>query len=87
MWKSICGARVAQLQRRIWRIGDGKTVKIWGEPWVPSLHQIQPLPHLTPEVVEKLTINNLMMDNSNAWDAVKVRNIFLPHEAVAILKF
>lgn len=37
-------------------------------------------------MVEGFTVYNLMLDNSNVWDAAKVRNLFLPHEAIAILK-
>jgi hypothetical protein len=34
-WKSLCNAKDLLFQCLIWRIGDGKSVKIWGDRWLP----------------------------------------------------
>uniref|UniRef100_A0A2N9GZI9 Reverse transcriptase domain-containing protein n=1 Tax=Fagus sylvatica TaxID=28930 RepID=A0A2N9GZI9_FAGSY len=34
-WKSIMGARDVIRKGSIWRIGDGKNIKIWGDRWLP----------------------------------------------------
>ncbi|XP_075654720.1 uncharacterized protein LOC142624873 [Castanea sativa] len=35
-WKSILKGRDVILKGAIWRIGDGKRVRIWGDNWLPS---------------------------------------------------
>ena len=35
-WKSTLKGRDVILQGALWRIGDGKRVRIWGDNWLPS---------------------------------------------------
>ena len=35
-WKSILKGRDVILKGALWRIGDGKRVRIWGDNWLPS---------------------------------------------------
>lgn len=37
-WRSILGGREVIKQGAIWRIGDGKTVEIWGDRWLLVKH-------------------------------------------------
>ena len=34
-WKSILKGRDVILKGALWRIGDGKRVRIWGDNWLP----------------------------------------------------
>ena len=35
-WRSIQEVCNIVIERLIWRIGDGESVKIWGDKWIPS---------------------------------------------------
>ncbi|XP_062145461.1 uncharacterized protein LOC133852722 [Alnus glutinosa] len=51
-WRSICFAKSLLNDGLIWRIGDGKKIKVKGDKWIPTTHshKIQvPLPGISPE--------------------------------------
>ena len=35
-WKSILKGREVILKRALWRVGDGKKIRIMGDNWLPS---------------------------------------------------
>lgn len=35
-WRSLCGARELIADSLIWRIGSGRAVNIWNDPWLPG---------------------------------------------------
>ncbi|KAG8488535.1 hypothetical protein CXB51_016304 [Gossypium anomalum] len=35
-WRSICSARDLIADGILWRIGDGASVNIWNDPWLPG---------------------------------------------------
>ena len=37
-WKSIIKGRDVIKRGAIWRIGDGKSIHIWGDRWLPQKH-------------------------------------------------
>jgi hypothetical protein len=45
-WRSLCNAKDLMVQGLIWRIGDGKSVKIWGDRWLatPTTFVVQSCP-------------------------------------------
>ena len=38
-WKSILHGRDVILKEALWRVGDGKHIKIWGNNWLPTKFQ------------------------------------------------
>lgn len=73
-WK----ARNVLLEGRRWRIGDGFTMQIWDESWVPSFKTL-PIPrHLAMVGVKNLTVSMLMEANLNHYDEVRVGSTFDP---------
>jgi hypothetical protein len=35
-WQSIFNARSLLSKGLMWRVGDGKAIKVWGEQWIPT---------------------------------------------------
>ena len=46
-WKSILKGREVILKGALWRVGDGKKIKIWGDNWLPTRNQ----PKITSSVL------------------------------------
>jgi putative lipase involved disintegration of autophagic bodies len=37
MWRSFMAAKDIFFHGIIWRIGDGKSIKVWGDNWLPNI--------------------------------------------------
>ena len=67
-----------------WCVGDGRSIKIWDDRWLPftkSSRVVSPRP--SPEANEK--VKGLIVRDRAEWNVERVRSIFLPHEAEAVL--
>ncbi len=83
-WRSIAMAHeMLQLGMR-WHIGNGRSVRIWHDPWLPlkESSMVQSVPQiLDPED----TVSTLIFDDNNMWNVEKVREVFSEWEANAIV--
>ncbi|CAL8993088.1 unnamed protein product [Prunus brigantina] len=81
-WQSLLWGRDLLRLGLRWRIGDGRLVKIYGDPWVPyyRFFTIQSVPTLPPtsRVCDLLTA-------SGRWDIEKIYSTFSFPEAETIL--
>ncbi|KAL0418969.1 UNVERIFIED_CONTAM: hypothetical protein Sradi_1310400 [Sesamum radiatum] len=64
-WRSILDARLVIERGVRWRIGDGRKVRAWKDPWIPRLHYFRPF---TPQHIfmPDITVAELM--NTTGWD-------------------
>ena len=83
-WQSILKVREIVKRGSIWRIGDGRQVRIHGDKWL--------LDKFSSRIIssQKNLPNNALVcalidENGPHWDEEQVRAEFLPHEAQAIL--
>lgn len=85
-FRDILEAKNLLIQGCRWRIGDGKSVKIWKDNWIPG-HQAlhKELSNMEIEVNED-TVDSLMDGNTKWWNIDKVRALFNPNVAVDIMK-
>ncbi|XP_065859365.1 uncharacterized protein [Euphorbia lathyris] len=68
----------------MWRIGDGESIDIWGDNWIPSLNCKTPilcLEHHKPKVVAEL-IDVSIRD----WDRAQLRRFFCDSDINEIVK-
>lgn len=75
VWSSIREAQVLIHEGVRWRIGDGGKVRVWGDPWLPDVHQ----PYITTPDLGYLNAPNvasLMCTDHLSWDCELVRDIF-----------
>jgi hypothetical protein len=83
VWRSLLAANNLLKDGLIWRIGDGRSVKIWGDRWLPrpTSFQVQtPCQRLSPEA----TVSNLIDDSTASWNTSLVRDMFIADEAELI---
>jgi hypothetical protein len=82
-WRSIWQARELLSQGLVWRVGDGKSSKIWRDCWLPTPHtfkvQICPLSmdsnSLVASLFDQLTRN---------WNSDLLQEVFQCEEALVI---
>ena len=82
-WKSILHGRDVILDGACWRVGNGKSIKIWQHHWLPRKH---PTKILSPMVgtIEEATVDCLIDEETRTWNATMVDGIFAPQEAEEI---
>lgn len=82
-WRSLWNSKELLQSGLIWRVGDGKSINIWGDRWLPT-----PSSYLVQSPVSILThdakVNSLIDVNSQWWDVGLVREIFMQEEAETI---
>lgn len=83
-WKGIEHGLELLKKGLIWRIGDGRTTKIWRNRWVAHGEKV--------EVIQKknwnrLTyVHELLIPGTNAWNEALIRHVATEEDANAILK-
>jgi hypothetical protein len=78
-WHSILAAKDLIQDGLIWRIGNGKSVRIWGGKWIPcpTTFSVQ-----SPVFVlgENSTVSELFDREAGGWNVSLIRSIFERHE-------
>jgi len=73
-WRSILKGLEVLKRGVIWRVGDGRRIKIWDDPWIPREWSRRPI---TPRSNNILThVDELIDPSSGQWDEQLVREIF-----------
>ncbi|KAL3830578.1 hypothetical protein ACJIZ3_019380 [Penstemon smallii] len=83
-WRSIWGS-IHTLQSGLrWRVGDGNTIHIWGDKWLPRSHNflVSTPPSLLPA---NATVSALIDDDLGIWNRDLIFSCFSEEEAAAIL--
>ena len=82
-WRSIMEAQEFVKEGMMWRVGNGRDVKVWGDRWLPSSssHEV-----ISPRLFlhEDTRVGELIDTDAMCWKSPVVDFIFLPHEAEAI---
>jgi len=82
-WRSILKGLNLLKEGIIWRIGDGKTVNIWTDPWIPRNNMRRVITPRRGSLLQKVA--DLINPVSGLWDEVLVRDIFWEEDANIIL--
>ncbi|KAK9270863.1 hypothetical protein L1049_026449 [Liquidambar formosana] len=82
-WRSIWGAKETLGRGVRWRIGNGKSVDIWKEKWLPTPTSFKVT---SPRQIlnEGALVSDLIDAEKKEWRKSLVNSIFLPHEAAII---
>lgn len=84
VWRSILKGLEVLKEGIIWRIGDGATVKIWEDPWIPRGVTRRPVSHQGANLLTR--VSELMDPNTGSWDIGLVTSCFHPDDAQTILR-
>lgn len=85
LWKSWMGVRKVIASGMQWKIGNGKSVNIWKDSWIPNA--IGGMVANTQSNCYNLsTVAELVDHQSKCWNYPLVTQIFQPWETMQILK-
>ncbi|KAL5538858.1 hypothetical protein UlMin_043555 [Ulmus minor] len=82
-WKAIIESRDTLLSGAYFQIGDGSSINIWEDPWVPKCRDF--LPRARPNHTRDACMVKDLFSLFGHWDTRKVQSIFLPANANNIL--
>ena len=82
-WQSIVKAKKPVQMGMLWRIADGKQIKIYGERWLPREELAKILSPSNSDTVE-WTVSKLLDPCGDGWNSQLVDAMFLPFEAQRI---
>ena len=84
-WRAIEEAKKLVAKGGCFIIGNGKSIQVWSNPWVPEAVNFMPQPKL--EEYRKLTIkvSDLIDPTTKSWISDWVKELFAPTDARAIL--
>jgi len=84
VWRSLFQAKSLLLKGILWRVGDGSSIKIWKDRWIPSSSS-----HLVSSPVgvlgQEATVSELIDRERGCWISNVVSENFRKDEADAIL--
>jgi hypothetical protein len=68
----------------VWRVGDGSSIHIWRDNWIPRPYGMKPIGCLRSCRLRR--VSQLIDRASNSWDEAQVRRFFHPCDVDEILK-
>lgn len=83
-WKNFYQARHVIDLGAVWRVGDGKTIQIRNDRWLPKVSCpkiVSPILNLP----QNAKVNDLINAESHSWKADLVKQEFIPQEATFFL--
>jgi hypothetical protein len=84
VWRSICSAKALLKQGLVWRVGNGFSINIWKDRWLPTpiTHEVQ-----SPQRLEGQLdmVGELIDHNRGIWKEDIIRENFFQEEADVIL--
>lgn len=66
-WHGIWEVQFILIKGKIWRVGDGKSINLWTEPWVTRYERLDLHTYLDPATLRETSVNTLM-DDHGQWD-------------------
>ena len=83
VWQSIWNARPLLIEGMAWRVGDGRSISIWGDQWLPRefTHAVQSPVRLLGRDTK---VHELIDNNTRWWNIPLVEEIFNDEEACII---
>lgn len=83
-FRSILHGRDLLWEGLIWRIGNGKSIKIHHDNWIPRKGSLWPMGQ---EYIQGVThVKDLLTVHGNSWDSSKTEQMFSPDDAQDILQ-
>ena len=85
IWKAIESTRGIISKGACYHIGDGESVDVWLDPWVPWIQGCTPSPRSITSALAPLKVSYLINPELRCWRATVVHDLFTPANAQAIL--
>lgn len=66
-------------------MGNGKSIDVWTDPWVPWIEGFKPRPRIKDYFQLSIKAHHLLDHTSTAWNEDMVKEVFESMDAQAIL--
>lgn len=63
-----------------WRVGDGNSIHVWYDKWLPRLYTFQPIT-VPPAQVRDMVVGDLINADNASWKVELIRDIFRKEDA------
>ncbi|KAL0385485.1 UNVERIFIED_CONTAM: hypothetical protein Sradi_2942800 [Sesamum radiatum] len=83
-WCSILSTKELVKVGLLWRIGKGRTTRIWIDPWIPHAPAFRPCNRLEP-LPPPTTVHHLFDPATQDWNRDLIESLFEPTESAPIL--
>ena len=83
VWRSIINAKRVIELGRVWRVGNGESIQIQGNRWLPQVSSAKVLSPVTGLALDA-RVCDIIDQDSHTWRAGLIDQNFLPHEAKLI---
>ena len=83
VWRSILKGRDVLKEGLRWKVGDGTSIRIWSDPWLPSKF----LPYISspiPSGWEDARVSSLFDSSQQVWNLATLQQLFNPRDAKLI---
>jgi len=78
-WRSILIGREVIRKGAKWRVGNGESIKLWGDRWLPSLsHTSLQGPRVAE--LQEATVSYLINPTTRLWDSSTLSRVFSQDE-------
>jgi hypothetical protein len=84
IWNTILHGREAIEVGLIKRPGDGTSIRVWTDPWIPENSCFKPI--VQKPGADVLRVNELINDEGSGWNGEKLDTNFVPADVAAISK-
>ena len=83
-WHSILEGVNLLKKGIIWRVGSGKDIDIWSDPWIPRGSTRKVITQKGNNLITK--VSELINPITNKWDEELVKQTFIPEDTRVILQ-
>lgn len=85
IWRAIESTKSLVVKRACYLVGDGTSINIWTDPWVPWLQGFIPKPKSPALPNPPTKVSSLINHNLHCWKPHIINNVFETQSAQAIL--
>lgn len=82
--KGLRGAALNLSQSCLWKIGDGRSVKVLKDRWIRD-HVPMFKDHINLRLAATLTVKDFIVEDNGGWNILKAHRFFTPESARRIL--
>ena len=82
-WRAIIAGREALQAGLVMRVGDGSSINVWTDKWIPGTLSMKPL--FRPPSTNVQTVSDLIVTENWSWRQDLIRTTFIAPDADAIL--
>ena len=85
VWRAIEQAKKVIVKGSCYTIGNGSSINVWKDPWVPWIEGFIPTPRLVDYTLLPLQVSQLINSELHCWNPSLIHELFDPTSAQAIL--